>query len=126
MPKIDLAEVEKEESKKQLETNDIETKKIGDKTFFKGKILHDWFDSYGECQSENQKAALQKRYVDSGLDEYGRGKAQVALAAEVARLQSEKQKFLDKAAAIDAQIGSLSLKDFEEAAMQTPEKHQEA
>ena len=112
MPKVNLEELEKQTAKEEASINKIISKQVGDKTVFKGPILDEWFSDYGECQSENQSAALQASYKEQGLDEFGRTPEQVALAAEKAKLFKKKQELLDKAAEIDVEIAGLTEEDF--------------
>lgn len=112
MPKVDIVEMEKKAAQKEVDTNQIKTKLIGDKTVFQGPFLKDWFDTYGECQSENQKFAQQKSYKDQGLDEFGRNQAQVALSKKKQELIKKKESILEEARKIDLEIGSLNEEDF--------------
>lgn len=112
MPIVNIEEVEKKASKVVADTNQIVTKEIGGKTYFKGPFLADWFDTYGECQQENQRFSQQKAYKDAGLDEFGRTPAQLALSKAKSELLKQKEEFLKKAQEIDVKIGALKEEDF--------------
>ena len=57
MPEVDLEKLLKAEEAKKANASDVEYKKIGDQTLFKGKILDAWFSDYGECVTKNQDEA---------------------------------------------------------------------
>lgn len=112
MAKVDINELEKQAAKTEADTNSIKTRQVGDKTYFKGPMLEEWYDTYGECQQENQKALQLKTYKEQGLDESGRTASQVALSKKKGELLKVKEGYLDKAREIDVQISSLKEVDF--------------
>ena len=107
MPIIDL----EAEQKKALEAKkgrpSIETKQIGDTTYFKGVLLDDWFSDYGECIKANQEAAVQKRYKEMGLNEFGQTPEQEKRVKQIAVLVEKKNKVLKDLAEIDIEIATL-------------------
>ena len=118
MPKVDLEELEKAQEKQEDDLQTIETKRVGDRTLFRGKHLGKdaWYSDYGECFNANQEAARQKSYKDQGLDESGRTPAAVALSAEKMKLIKKKNDLLEQAAKLDAELAGLRIEDFEKKA----------
>lgn len=107
MPIVDIEKVEKEAKEKKEAIPEIVTKSVGDKTYFKGKQLDDWFDSYGECLKANEAEARKKEYAKLGLNEEGQSPEQVEIAKKTGELGKRKAKLLEKVGKIDAEIAEV-------------------
>lgn len=107
MPKVDVEEIEKKAKKEKSEKAEVNTKNIDGKTYFQGKVIPDWFDSYDECVNRNQDAKRVKAYADQGLNELGQTPEQVAAAKKRAALVLKRNELMEEVALIDRQIAAL-------------------
>lgn len=112
MAKVDLKEMEKKAEVDRLasKSSGVEEKDVGGKKLFKGQVLPDWYDDYGECLMANTEAKRQAEYKKAGFDEFGRSPDQVALLKAKASLAKERDLLLEKANAINVEIGQLKIK----------------
>jgi hypothetical protein len=113
MPQVNIEELEKEAAKEKASKSEITTKRIGDKTFFKGKVLDKWFDSYDECVNANQDEKRLQEYKALGLNEHGQTPADEAFGKKRRELIEEKNGYLKLASDVDKQIAALKREDFE-------------
>jgi len=117
MAKVDIKALEtkdKEQNAKILLT-EIQEKVLAGVKVFKGPLLEDWFDDYGECILANSEAKRQKEYKKSGLDTFGRTKELVALSSKKSELLAKKANFLEEVKKIDSKIHKLRAEDFKKA-----------
>lgn len=115
MPIVDIEKLELEFKHKEDARNTIKSKIIGDKHVYQGPHLRDWYDDAGECFKANQNAGRAAEYKHLGLDEYGRTKAQARLVEAQAVLSKKRDLVLEQVKAINEEIASLKIEDFEEA-----------
>lgn len=107
MPVVDI---EKEKAAAKLKKDaipEILPIEVGGKTFYRGKIISDVFDDFGECLIANQNAAQQKEFKRLGLNELGQTPEQAARIKKIQKLINEKAKILEDAAKIDAEIATI-------------------
>ena len=108
MPIVDIEKLEKEATKREAETMEIISKHVGDKIYFQGKVIDDWFDRYDDCHKANEEAAKHKEFKKLGLNELGQTPEQVAIIAAVSELKKEKSDLLKKIVELDARIGEIA------------------
>lgn len=112
MGEVNVEELEKKAAKEKSEKSDIQTKKVGDKTIFKGKVLDKWFDSYDECVNANQDEKRKQQNKALGLNEHGQSPEDEAFSAKRKELLAKRKEALEEVSKIDRQIAALKREDF--------------
>ena len=108
---IDIKELERKSQLKQEDTSAILTKSIDGKTYFKGKFLADWYDSYDECQKANQDWYRVKTNKDVGLNEHGQTADQVAKMAKKREMDKEIAEIREKLSKMEAEKQSFDAQE---------------
>lgn len=108
MPIVDIEKIEQEAKKKEDSRMGIISKVIGDKTYFKGKVIDAWYPRYDECHSENEKAAQLAEFKSQGLNELGQSAEQVAIIEAVKKLKLEKSELMKKIGELETKISDIT------------------
>lgn len=112
MPIVNLEKVKLEAKEKKDAVMEIVSERVGDKTYHRGKIISDVFDSYDECLNANIRESMIRRNKSLGLNEYGQTPQQEKNMELKGQLLKAKQKILDQVRGIDAKIAELNRGDF--------------
>jgi len=107
MAEVNILELEKEAQKKKDERFEVVTKKIGEQTLFKGKVLPTWYDSYDECVNANQEAKRKADNAKLGLNEFGQTKDEEERSKEIKSLIEKRNKALEAVQKIDQEIAAV-------------------
>lgn len=112
MPQVDIEELEKKAEKEKSERSGIESKRVGDKTIFRGKVLDSWYENYDECVNANQEAKRQAEFKALGLNEFGQTKEQEAYQKKRQELIRKRQALMEDVAKVDVEISNLKRDSF--------------
>ncbi len=111
MAEVDISKVTAAAKKVKLATDRIETKRIGNASYFKGPHLETWFDDHGEMLKANVDAARIQLLKEQGLNEHGQTPEQVAEHKQRAVLLAKRAEMMKEVARIDVQIATRSYSD---------------
>jgi len=115
MSKVDINTLERQAKARAEVPSGIVSKEVGGKTYFRGPILADWFDQFGECHTENERAARIARNKALGLNESGQTPQQVAESKRRAEFMKKRENLLKGLARLDSQISASAFRKRTEA-----------